>query len=161
MSEEQKKKYQERLNILNQVMTQQRKGKNKIYSIHKPYTNCIAKGKAHIKNEMRSIREYIKKKVFDEQFRNKVGLNIDTKNLIIQSILAFKGNPHDSKTIEPLIEQSLKLTGYIPNEIVYDRGGRGPKEIMGSKISTPSKPLKKDSNMRKGKNEENSDIELP
>jgi IS5 family transposase len=65
--------------------------------------------------------------------------------------MAFRGNPHDSKTIEPLLEQSLKLTGYIPNEIVYDRGGRGPKEIMGSKISTPSKPLKKDSEYEKRK----------
>jgi transposase, IS5 family len=84
-------------------MTQQRKDKNKIYSIHKPYTDCIAKGKAHIKYD----------------FGNKIGLNIDAKNLIIQSILAFRGNPHDSKTIEPLIKQSLKLNGYIPNEIVY------------------------------------------
>jgi transposase, IS5 family len=135
MSEEHKRKYQERLQILNKVMTQQRKDKNKIYSIHKPYTDCIAKGKAHIKYE----------------FGNKIGLNIDAKNLIIQSILAFRGNPHDSKTIEPLIKQSLKLNGYIPNEIVYDRGGRGSKEIMGSKISTPSKTLKKDSEYEKRK----------
>jgi transposase, IS5 family len=133
MSEEHKRKYQEKLQVLNQVLTQQRKNKNKIYSIHKPYTDCIAKDKAHIKYE----------------FGNKIGLNIDAKNLIIQSILAFRGNPHDSKTIEPLIKQSLKLNGYIPNEIVYDRGGRGSKEIMGSKISTPSKTLKKDSEYEK------------
>jgi IS5 family transposase len=60
-------------------------------------------------------------------------------------IESFQGNPHDSKTIEPLLQQFKENLDYAPNKVVYDRGGRGRSEIKGVKISTPNKPLKKDS----------------
>lgn len=66
-------------------------------------------------------------------------------NLIVLAIEAYKGNPHDSNTIEPLINQAERLLQYKPEEVVYDRGGRGKSEINGVRISTPGKPLKKDS----------------
>jgi IS5 family transposase len=40
------------------AVTQKRNDSDKINSIHKPFTRCIAKGKAHKQYEMRSIREY-------------------------------------------------------------------------------------------------------
>ncbi|WP_379992399.1 hypothetical protein [Dyadobacter subterraneus] len=43
------------------------------------------------------------------------------------------------------------LQGYLPEEICYDRGGKGQTQIMGVKISTPSKPLKRDSSYQKQK----------
>jgi transposase, IS5 family len=56
---------------------------------------------------------------------------------------------HDSKTIEPLKEQMEKNSFKLPQEIVYDRGGRGRTEIKGVKISTPSKPIKSKSQYQK------------
>ena len=84
-----------------------RTDKDKIYSLHKPFTACIAKGKAH--------KQY--------EFGNKIGLITTYKSLIITSIMAFEGNPHDSKTIEPLLNQMKSNINYSPQEVVYDRGG--------------------------------------
>jgi len=61
------------------------------------------------------------------------------------------GNPHDSKTIEPLLEQMEANGRRLPEEIAYDRGGRGRKEIHGVKILTPGKPLKTDTPYQKAK----------
>lgn len=123
------------LDLYQQVLSQTKLTKNKIYSLHKPFTACIAKGKAH--------KQY--------EFGNKVGLVMNPKTRVITAIDAFTGNPHDSNTIEPLLAQMQRLQGVLPQEIVYDRGGRGKAEIMGVKISTPSKPLKKDTAYAKQK----------
>ena len=134
LEEHQYQKYREELEKFTQILNQQRKDKNKIYSIHKPYTACIAKGKAHKKFE----------------FGNKVGLTTSYKNLIITSIKSFKGNPHDSKTIEPLLDQIKSNNQPIPKEVIYDRGGKGAKFINETKVSTPDyRPLKKDTEYQK------------
>lgn len=38
---------------------------------------------------------------------------------------------------------------YVPEEVVYDRGGRGRTEIKGVQISTPKPPLKRDNRYAK------------
>lgn len=121
--------YKEELEMYQQVIQQKRTDKNKIYSLHKAFTCCIAKGKAH--------KAY--------EFGNKVGLLLNPKSLVILGIESFQGNPHDSKTIEPLLKQVKENLDYQPREMIYDRGGRGKSEINGVKISTPKKPLKRDS----------------
>ena len=40
-------KYSDEINMFIKVLAQKRSDKNKIYSLHKPFTACIAKGKAH------------------------------------------------------------------------------------------------------------------
>ena len=125
--------YQPIFSIYHKAITQKRTDKDKIYSLHKPHTACIAKGKAHKKYE----------------FGNKIGLMVNPKTLIIQAIEGFKGNPHDSKTIAPLLEQAQRNFGYQPKEVVYDRGGRGKKQINDTLISTPGKPLKTDTAYQK------------
>jgi len=40
---------------------------------------------------------------------------------------------------------------YTPEEVVYDRGGRGQKQIGNTIISTPAKPLKRDNQYQKRK----------
>ena len=123
------KNYQEEIDLYWQVLNQKRGDKNKIYSIHKPYTACIAKGKAH--------KQY--------EFGNKVGLTATFKTLIITAIKSFEGNPHDSKTIKPLLEQMEETISHTPDELVYDRGGKGQKQIKNTKILTPDyRPLKRD-----------------
>jgi len=103
--------------------------------LHKPFTACIAKGKVH--------KPY--------EFGNKVGLVTTARTTIITAIKSFSGNPHDSKTIEPLLDQMQDNLGYTPREVIYDRGGRGQKQIGDTVISTPSKPLKRDSEYQKRK----------
>jgi len=118
--------YLDALTLYKNVLDQEKNDKNKVYSLHKPFTSCIAKGKAH--------KQY--------EFGNKIGLLINPKKLIILGIEAFEGNPHDSKTIEPLLNQISKNFNFHPEEVIYDRGGRGISKINGTAILTP-KPLKK------------------
>ncbi len=121
--------YQEELKLYYQILQQKRTDKNKIYSIHKPFTACISKGKAH--------KQY--------EFGNKIGLITTSKTLIITAIKSFTGNPHDSKTIEPLLNQLQENLNFQPKEIVYDRGGKGQKQIRQTTIATPDyRPLKRD-----------------
>ena len=120
---------EEELSLYRKVLSQKRGDKNKVYSLHKPFTSCIAKGKAH--------KQY--------EFGNKVGLITTSKEMIITAIKSFTGNPHDSKTIEPLLEQAKTNNNYTPQEVIYDRGGKGIKQIGETKISTPDyRPLKRD-----------------
>lgn len=56
------------------------------------------------------------------------------------AIKAFEDNPHDSKTIAPLLEQMQEHDHKLPKEVIYDRGGRGAKEALGVQITTPIVP---------------------
>jgi IS5 family transposase len=62
-------------------------------------------------------------------FGNKLALFTTLKSLIITAIKTFEGNPHDSKTIEPLLEQVEENDLTVPQELVYVREGRGKKKI--------------------------------
>ncbi|MCF6224594.1 MAG: transposase [Flavobacteriaceae bacterium] len=84
------------------------------------------------------------------EFRNKVGLTTTFKTLIITAIKSFEGNPHDSNTIEPLLNQMEENINHTPDELIYDRGGKGKKQIGKTKIQTPDyRPLKRDSEYQK------------
>ena len=112
---EQQEFYKDLMTLYTKVVTQKRNDADKIYSIHKPFTRCIAKGKAHSQYE----------------FGNKVGL-ITTANKgkkIILGIKAFLQTPYDGHTIEPLLEQMETGGQKLPKELLYDRGGRGKSEI--------------------------------
>nr|WKN37955.1 IS5 family transposase [Tunicatimonas sp. TK19036] len=135
LTPEASKRYQAKLHLFEQVLRQQRHDKNKIYSVHKPFTACIAKGKPHKKYE----------------YGNKIGLMMHPKKLLILAVESFPGNPHDSKTIAPLLSQMEERLGYQPGEVVYDRGGRGRAKINQTYISTPGKPLKNDTPYQKTK----------
>ena len=135
LDETQIQRHVDRLEIYKRIVEQEPQDKNKIYSPHKPYTTCIAKGKASTPYE----------------FGNKVGLVITSESQLVVAIRAFEGNPHDSKTIEPLLEWMRQNGLKYSKQIVYDRGGRGKKEINGVEILTPGKPLKSDSGYERAK----------
>lgn len=126
MSEEQKKLYNNDIELYERAVNQQKNDKDKVYSLHKPFTRCIAKGKPH--------KQY--------EFGNKVGLITTGKKgkKIITAIKAFLENPFDGHTIEPLLDQMNNNELKLPQELVYDRGGKGKTEINGVKIITPNKP---------------------
>jgi IS5 family transposase len=130
MTESQKALHQDNIELYKRVVNQKKDDKDKIYSIHKPYTKCIAKGKAH--------KQY--------EFGTKVGLVTGGKKgrKIILAIKTFMENPYDGHTIEPLLNQMESNKIQLPNELVYDRGGRGKSEINGVKVIIPSPPKKTD-----------------
>ena len=132
---EQQEFYRESMELYTKAVTQKRNDTDKVYSLHKPFTRCIAKGKAH--------KQY--------EFGNKVGL-VTTSNKgkkIILGIKAFLQTPYDGHTIEPLLEQMETGGQQLPKEIVYDRGGKGKSEIKGVKISIPGVPRKTDTAYQK------------
>lgn len=135
MSEEQKMRYANDFEFYHRAVNQQKHDKNKIYSIHKPFTCCIAKGKVH--------KPY--------EFGNKVGLITTGKKekKIITAILGFTDNIFDGHTIEPLLDQMKTNQLKLPQELVYDRGGKGKTEIDGVKILTPGKPKASDTAYKK------------
>ena len=135
MTEEQKLRYKKEIDFYKRAVNQQKNDIKKIYSLHKPFTECIAKGKAHKKYE----------------FGNKVGLVTGGKKgkKIILAIMGFIGNPYDGHTIEPLLNQMEMNSIPLPRELVYDRGGKGKPEIKGVRIITPSPPKKTDTQYQK------------
>lgn len=129
-------RYEDELALYKRVLAQKKNDKDKVYSLHKPFTACIAKGKAH--------KPY--------EFGNKVGIVTTAKSTIITAIKSFIGNPHDSKTIGPFLDQMQGNLGHTPREVVYDRGGKGQSQIGETLISTPDyRPLKRDSPYQKRK----------
>lgn len=99
----------EQLMLAQQLMQQKRDSKNKIYSIHEPQVECIAKGKAHQRYE----------------FGCKVGFVVGTKGNWILGAQAFEGNPYDGHTLQKSLEQAERLTSASIGQVVCDQGYRG------------------------------------
>jgi len=135
MNEMQKQFYAKEFDLYRRAVNQQKNDTDKVYSLHKPFTRCISKGKPH--------KQY--------EFGNKVGLITTGKKgiKIITAIKAFPDNPFDGHTIEPLLDQMNDNELKLPQELVYDRGGKGRAEINGVKILTPNKPKASDTAYQK------------
>lgn len=90
---------------------QKRKDKNKIYSLHAPEVECIAKGKAHKKYE----------------FGCKVSLVTSSRGNFILGAKAFHGNPYDGHTLSEALSQANHLIpiGKNINEVFVDQGYQG------------------------------------
>ena len=82
----------------------------------------------------------------------KLGWLPQPKSRIVVAIKAFDENPNDGKTIEPLLTQMEDNNLKLPEELAYDRGGRGAKEIKGVKIILPGKPKSCDTAYQRSKN---------
>lgn len=93
------------------LLAQQRSDKHKLYSIHEPQVECIAKGKAHKRYE----------------FGCKVGFTTSAKGNWILGARAFPGNPYDGHTLAASLSQTERLTGVKLKQAVVDLGYRGRK----------------------------------
>lgn len=91
------------------IHARQRHDKGKVYSVHAPEVECIAKGKAH--------KPY--------EFGVKVGVVSTSKESFVIGMQAFPGNPYDGHTLNASLEQTQLLTGRLPKEVYVDRGYRG------------------------------------
>ena len=97
------------LEIGQRIHTQQRHDKGKVYSVHAPEVECIAKGKAH--------KPY--------EFGVKVGVVATSKESFVVGMKALPGNPYDGHTLKASLEQTQRITGMAPKEAYVDRGYRG------------------------------------
>ncbi len=99
------------LNRAKQIEQQQRSDSNKIYSMHAPEVECIAKGKVHKRYE----------------FGCKVVLVTTSLSNWIVGAAAVHGNPYDGSTLSDVVQQTSQLTGVTPKQAAVDKGFRGSK----------------------------------
>jgi IS5 family transposase len=99
--------FQEELALTERMLDQQKHDKNKLYSIHAPEVECIAKGKVQKKYE----------------FGVKVSVATTSRDNFVLGILP--GNPFDGYTLAGAIEQVSRVTGVVPERCYVDRGYRG------------------------------------
>ena len=68
---------------------------------------------------------------------------------VIVGVVAHNKNNHDSKTLEAAITSANQTRTTPIKEAICDRGYRGIKEVLGTTISIPGSPLKRDSEYQK------------
>jgi IS5 family transposase len=101
------------LQVAQRIQTQPRKRAGgdppKLYSVHAPEVECIAKGKAH--------KQY--------EFGVKVGIVSTSKECFVLAAKSLPGNPYDGHTLQACIDQATRVTGIAPQEAYADRGYKG------------------------------------
>ena len=99
----------ELLAMAQRLLRQSRTSKNKIYSVHAPEVECLAKGKAHKRYE----------------FGCKASVATTSKSNWVVGTHALHGNPYDGHTLRGAIAQVERLTGHSPQDVMVDGGYRG------------------------------------
>ena len=128
-----RKGYEKMFELYYRVLSQNRKSKNKVYSLHEPDVVCVSKGKEH--------KQY--------EFGNKVSILRSWSGLILGAC-SFR-NEYDGHTIEKTLEQTQRMTGRKVDKLAGARGYRGIKQIGKTKILIPDTPKAKDSYYQKKK----------
>src|SRR3954453_14645968 len=97
------------------LLAQRPEDPNKIYALHAPEVECIAKGKARIRYE----------------FGVKLSLAVTNARAdggqFVLGVRTLPGNPYDGHTLGAQIEQVERLTGRPVKRAYVDRGYRGQK----------------------------------
>ena len=93
------------------LLVQQRKDKNKIYSVHAPEVECIAKGKLHKRYE----------------FGCKASIATTSAGNWMVGAQSLPGRPYDGHTLTGALAQVHQLTGHMPKAAFVDQGYRGHK----------------------------------
>lgn len=127
--------HQDAIALFTKVLAQKKSDSHKIYSLHEPHTQCMSKGKEHKKYE----------------FGSKVSIIATKTTGVIIGAINIEKNVHDSKTLYPALEQQQRLTGMILKNNFVDRGYRGVKEVLGTKVTIPDVPTKERTRYQKQK----------
>lgn len=99
-----RKGYEKMFELYYRVLSQNRKSKHKVYSLHEPDVVCVSKGKEH--------KQY--------EFGNKVSILRSWSGLILGAC-SFR-NEYDGHTIEKTLEQIQRMTGRKVDKLAGDRG---------------------------------------
>ena len=97
------------LQRVGRILTQQPRDKNKLYALHAPEVECIAKGKARTPYE----------------FGVKVSIATTLKEGLVVGCRSMPGNPYDEHTLDETIEQVEILAEQRPGIAMVDKGYRG------------------------------------
>jgi len=107
------------VSVARRIFAQQRTDHGKVYSVHAPEVEGIAKGKVPKRYE----------------FGCKVRIVTTSEQSWIVGIDAAPGNPYEGATLQPALAQVHRLTGGRPQEAFVDKGFRGqrshPKAVAG------------------------------
>ena len=107
-----------KLAIAQRLHAQQRDSKDKLYALHAPEVECIAKGKARTPYE----------------FGVKASVAVTAKDGLVVGMRSMPGNLYDGHTVDSQIEQISILTGNTPKIVLADRGYRGVVPSAGSQL---------------------------
>lgn len=107
-----------RLDIAQRLHAQKRDDKNKLYALHAPEAECIAKGKARTPYE----------------FGVKVSVAVTAREGLVVGMRSMPGNPYDGHTVGSQLEQVGILTGQAPKIVLADRGYRGVEPPQGTRL---------------------------
>ena len=97
------------LETARRIHLQQKHDKNKIYSVHEPEAQCIAKGKAG--------KQY--------EFGNKVSVAVSSRGGWFVGAKSFTGNPYDGHTLAAQMKQVESLIANQISAVYVDMGYRG------------------------------------
>lgn len=107
-----------KLALAQRLHQQRRDSKNKLYALHAPEVECIAKGKARTPYE----------------FGVKVSVAVTAKEGLVVGMRSMPGNPYDGHTVDSQLEQVGILTGHMPKIVLADRGYRGVQPPSGTRL---------------------------
>jgi transposase, IS5 family len=111
---------QELIGRTKRILSQKQKDKNKLYALHAPEVECLAKGKAR--------KPY--------EFGVKVSITTTHKEGLVVGARSMPGNPYDGHTLAEALEQAAILSDVKPEVAIVDRGYKGVA-VDGVKIYHP------------------------
>ena len=107
-----------KIDVAQRLYEQRRDSKNKLYALHAPEVECIAKGKARTPYE----------------FGVKTSVAVTAREGLVVGMRSMPGNPYDGHTVDSQIEQIAILTGTTPKMALVDRGYRGVQASAGTRL---------------------------
>ena len=107
-----------KLETAQRLHAQRRDAKNKLYALHAPEVECLAKGKARTPYE----------------FGVKVSLAVTANEGLVVGMRSMPGNPYDGHTMHSQLEQVGILTGQEPKIALAARGYRGVEPPQGTRL---------------------------
>ncbi|MBQ0960875.1 IS5 family transposase [Ideonella sp. 4Y11] len=107
-----------KLDLAQRLHQQRRDSKNKLYALHAPEVECIAKGKARTPYE----------------FGVKVSVAVTAGEGLVVGMRSMPSNPYDGHTVDSQLEQVSILTGHMPKIVLADRGYRGAQPPSGTRL---------------------------
>ncbi len=120
------------------AITQQRKDKNKIYSLHEPDVYCVGKGKDH--------KPY--------EYGKKASVVLTEQSQLIIGVTSHDKHEHDSKLLKPALDHAHKHRKSKITTAVVDKGYKGCKQYVDQEVVIPNRPLKRDSKAKRKRKSE-------
>jgi IS5 family transposase len=101
--------FSEPLARVGRLLAQQKHDHAKLYALHAPEVECLAKGKAHKRYE----------------FGVKVSVATTNREGLVLGMLSLPGNPYDGHTLASALAQVERISGAAVARAYVDRGYRG------------------------------------